>query len=214
VRWELLRDVPDAEVRRVLSIARRRRFGRGEIVFHEGDPANSLHLIASGRFAVRITTPLGESALLALRGPGDAFGELALVSGLEAVRSATVAALEPSETHAIYRPEFDALRHEHPRVGDVLVALLAEAVRRTNALLLDAYYAPAELRVLRRLRDASSAYPDGEVRLTQEDLASLAGTSRATVNRVLRDAERRGALELSRGRTIVRDPDELARRAR
>ena len=140
--------------------------------------------------------------------------ELALVSGPEAVRSATVAALEQSETHAIYRPEFDALRHEHPRVGDVLVALLADAVRRTNELLLDAYYAPAELRVLRRLRDAAAAYPDGEVRLTQEDLASLAGTSRATVNRVLRDAERRGALELSRGRTVVRDPDELARRAR
>jgi CRP-like cAMP-binding protein len=214
VRWELLRDVPDAEVRRVLSIARRRTFGRGEVVFHEGDPANSLHLVAAGRFAVRITTPLGESALLALRGPGEAFGELALVSGPEAVRSATVSALEPAETHAVYRPEFDALRREHPRVGEVLVALLAEAVRRTNELLLDAYYAPAETRVLRRLRDAAAAYPDGEVRLTQEDLASLAGTSRATVNRVLRDAQQKGALELRRGRTVVRDPDALARRAR
>jgi CRP/FNR family transcriptional regulator, cyclic AMP receptor protein len=214
MRWELLRDVPDADVRRVLSIARRRTFSRGEVVFHEGDPADSLHLVAKGRFAVRITTPLGESALLALVRPGQAFGELALVSGGEAVRSATVEALEPGETHAVYRREFDALRREHPRVGEVLVALLADAMRRTNTLLLDAYYAPAETRVHRRLADLGGAYPDGEIRLTQEDLASLAGTSRATVNRVLREAQRQGAVELRRGRTVVRDPEALARLAR
>ena len=213
MQWELLRDVPDAEVRRVLAIARRRTFARGEVVFHEGDPADSLHLVAKGRFAVRITTPLGEAAMLALRGPGEAFGELALVSGPEALRSATVESLEPAETHAVYRREFDALRREHPRVGEVLVALLADAMRRTNALLLDAYYAPAETRVLRRVRDLAGAFPDGEVRLTQEDLASLAGTSRATVNRVLRDAERRGAVELRRGITLVRDPNALGRGA-
>ena len=209
MRWELLTEVPDEEVRRVLSIARRRTFARGEVVFHEHDPADSLHLIARGRFAVRITTPLGDSALLALRGPGEAFGELALVSGGEAVRSATVEALEPAETHAVYRREFDALRREHPQVGAVLVALLADAVRRTNGLLLDAYYAPAEIRVLRRLAELAAGAGDGEVRLTQEDLASLAGTSRATVNRVLRDAERRGRLELRRGRITVAEPATL-----
>jgi CRP-like cAMP-binding protein len=214
MRWELLREVPDEEVRRVLSIARRRTFARGEVVFHEHDPADSLHLVARGRFAVRITTPLGDSALLTLRGPGEAFGELALVSGPEAPRSATVESLEAGETHAVYRREFDALRREHPRVGEVLVALLAESVRRTNRLLLDAYYAPAETRVLRRLAELASAAADGEVRLTQEDLASLAGTSRATVNRVLREAEERGSLKLGRGRTTVLDADELERRGR
>jgi CRP/FNR family transcriptional regulator, cyclic AMP receptor protein len=214
VEWDLLRDVPPPEVRRLLSIARRRTFRRGEVVFHEGDPADSLHLVAKGRYAVRITTPLGEDALLALRGPGDAFGELALVSGGESVRSATVEALEPGETHAVYRREFDQLRREHPRVSEVLVAALADALRRTNTLVLDAYYAPAEKRILRRLLDVARVYPDGTVRLTQEGLASLAGTSRATVNRVLRDEERRGTLELRRGVTVLRDPETLARRAR
>ncbi len=212
MRWELLRDVPDAEVRRVLSIARRRTFARGEVVFHEHDPADSLHLIARGRVAVRITTPLGDTALLALRGPGEAFGELALVSGPEALRSATVEALEPVETHAVYRREFDALRREHPQVGEVLVALLADAVRRTNGLLLDAYYAPADTRVLRRLAELAAAAPAGDVRLTQEDLASLAGTSRATVNRVLRAAQRRGTVELARSRVRVADPAALLQR--
>ena len=214
MQWDLLRDVPPADVRRLLSIARRRTFRRGEVVFHEGDPADSLHLVAKGRYAVRITTPLGEEALLALRGPGEAFGELALVSGGEAVRSATVEALEAGETHAVYRREFDGLRREHPRVGEVLVAALADALRRTNVLLLDAYYAPAEKRVLRRLLDVTRVYPDGVVRLTQEGLASLAGASRATVNRVLREEERKGTVELGRGVTVVRDAEALARRAR
>ena len=211
--WRLLGDVPAADVRRVLTVARRRTFGRGEIVFHEGDPADSLHLVAKGRFAVRVRTPLGEDAVLTLHGPGDAFGELALVSGAETLRSATVEALEAGETHAVYRGEFDRLRREHPGVGEVLVAALADQLRRTTTLVLDAYYAPAEKRVLRRLRDVAALYPDGAVRLTQEDLASLAGTSRATVNRVLRAEERRGTLSLRRGACAVLDADELARRA-
>lgn len=213
MRFELLSEVPADEVRRVLTIARRRTFGRGEVVFHEGDLADSLHLIERGRFAVRVTTPLGDAALLTLRGPGEAFGELALVSGSEATRAATVESLDAGETRAVYRREFDALRREHPRVGDVLFAVLADEIRRTNALLLDAYYTGADARVRRRLLDLADA-GDGVVRLTQQDLASLAGTSRATVNRVLRDEQRRGTLELRRGTTVVRDAEALRRRAR
>lgn len=214
MEFELLRDVPAADVRRVLTIARRRTFSRGEVVFHEGDLADSLHLVARGRFAVRVRTPLGDSAMLALRGPGQAFGELALVSGPESVRAATVESLDAGETHAVYRREFDALRREHPRVDDVLLALLAGEIRRTNALLLDSYYSGADARVRRRLLDLAAGATDGVVRLTQEDLASLAGTSRATVNRVLREEQRRGTLELRRGTVAVRDAAALSRRAR
>lgn len=213
MRFELLSDVPAEDVRRVLTIARRRTFSRGEVVFHEGDLADSLHLIERGRFAVRVTTPLGDAALLTLRGPGEAFGELALVSGRDATRAATVESLDAGETRAVYRREFDALRREHPRVGEVLFAVLADEIRRTNALLLDAYYTGADARVRRRLLDLATG-EDAVVRLTQQDLASLAGTSRATVNRVLREEQRRGTLELRRGTTVVRDAEALRRRAR
>jgi CRP-like cAMP-binding protein len=92
--------------------------------------------------------------------------------------------------------------------------VLADQLRRTNVLVLDAYYATAEKRVLRRLRDVAVLYADGVVRLTQEDLASLAGTSRATVNKVLREEQRRGTVELTRGCCAVLDVDALDRRAR
>lgn len=122
--WPLLDDLPEADVRRLVAIARRRRFGRSEVVFHQGDPADSLHLIVTGRFAVRITTQLGDTVVFAIRRSGDAFGELALVDR-SAVRSATVAALEPAETLCVYQADFTRPRTDFPSVDRVLVQLLA-----------------------------------------------------------------------------------------
>jgi CRP/FNR family transcriptional regulator, cyclic AMP receptor protein len=203
VEWALFSEVPSEDVRAVLTIARRRTFGRGEVVFHRGDPANALHLIAAGRFAVRITTPLGDTATLAVRGRGDAFGELALVSE-DAERSATVQALEAGETRSVLRGDFERLRREHPSVDAILVAILAERVRRLSEQLTEAYYLSADARVVRRLADLADLY-DGSVPLPQEALAELAGTSRATVNRVLRGLEDRGVVTLGRARTVVND---------
>lgn len=212
MEWQLLADVPAEALRAVLTIARRRTFDRNEIVFHRGDPADSLHLIAKGRFAVRIATPLGETATLSVRGPGDAFGELALL-GEESSRSATVCALEPGETYSIYRRDFIQLRREHGRVNEVLSGILAEHLRKLSDQVIEAYYVPADRRVLRRVRELAELYGGADVPLTQEDIAGLAGTSRATVNRVLRDEEKRGTLRLQRGKTTVLEPEALARRA-
>lgn len=198
----------------MLSIARRRTFSRGEVVFHRDDPADSLHLIVSGRFAVRITTPLGDTALIAVHGPGDAFGELALVSD-GARRSATVSALEPAETLSVYRDDFARLQRQHPAVNAVLIALIAEQVRRANERIVEAHYVDADTRVRRRLLELAKLYGSGgsaTVPLTQEALAEMAGTSRATVNRVLREEERSGTLELRRGQTVVHDEAALAKR--
>jgi CRP/FNR family transcriptional regulator, cyclic AMP receptor protein len=216
VQWQLLAEVPEDALRALLAIARRRTFSRNEIVFHHGDPADSLHLIRKGRFGVRITTPVGDTATLSVRGPGDAFGELALLGG-ESVRSATVAALEPGETHSVYRDDFQRLRREYPGVNDVLIGVLTDRLRRLSEQVIEAYYVPADRRVLRRVCELAELYGHGAeelvVPLTQEELAELAGTSRATVNRVLREAERRGSVELRRGKTAVLDLDALARRA-
>lgn len=215
--WGLLEGVPAEDVRELLTTARRRTFGRGEVVFHEGDPADSMHLIHTGRFAVRSQTPLGDTALFAIHGPGEAFGELALLSD-NSRRSATVAALEPAETRSVYRDDFFSLQRRHPGVTQVLLALVGEQLRRTNERLVEAHYVDADTRVRRRLRDLAQLYGDGDgpvrVPLTQEELAEMAGTSRATVNRVLRDEQTRGTVELRRGCTVVTDLPALARRAR
>lgn len=219
MKWPLLAHVPEEDVQLVLSVARRRKFDRGEVVFHEHDPADTLHLIDKGRFVARVGTPLGDTAILTVMGPGEMFGELALLGSADERRSATVAALEPSETRSVHRLDFERLRARHPETSEILIAILSGQVRRLTTHLVDALYVPAEKRVRRRLVEMVAVYDEGTaaevvVPLTQEDLAGLAGTSRATANRVLREEEARGAVRLGRGRTTVLDVEALTRRGR
>jgi CRP/FNR family cyclic AMP-dependent transcriptional regulator len=213
----LFAGVPAEQLGALLTASRRRRFGRGEVVFHDGDVGASLHVVIKGRFAVRVSTPHGEEATLVVLPPGEVFGEMALVRE-DAQRNATVVSLEAGETLSIDRRDFDALRKDRPVVTEVLLTILANKVQRYTSQLLEALYVPAEMRVLRRLLELADVYGPGEDRpavpLTQEDLAGLAGTSRATVNRVLREEEERGTLSLDRGRTTVLDLAQLRRRAR
>jgi CRP-like cAMP-binding protein len=215
MQWQLLAGIPPDDVRAVLSLARRATYRRGEVVFHHHDPADAVHLIAKGRFDIRITAPHGDVVSLAIRGPGDIFGELAIVTGAE--RSATVTALEAGETLVLRGSELRRLARQHSSVDEVLVRVLAEHVGLLSQRLVEAYTVDAETRVVRRVLELGRVYggaPPVMIPLIQEDLAALAGTSRATVNRVLRDAETRGFVELGRGRTVLHDPDGLARLAR
>jgi CRP-like cAMP-binding protein len=215
MEWPLLADLPADDVRRLLAIARRRTFSKGEVVFHRNDPADSLHLIVRGRFGVRVTTQLGDSVLLEVLGPGASFGEIALLLP-DSRRSATVSALEGGETRSVFRDDFVRLQHEHPGVKDVLLRLLADQLRRTSDRIVEAHYVDAETRVRRRLVELAAIYGDegspAAIPMTQEDLAAMAGTSRATVNRVLRSEQREHAVELSRGRVTVLDGRDLRRR--
>ena len=212
MEWVLLADVPVEDVRELLRVARRRTFSKGEVVFHRDDPGDSLHLIVTGRFAIRVMTPLGDTATIAVRGPGESFGEMALVTE-EARRTATVEALEPAETRAVYKSDFERIRRTQPSVNRALMTFLVREIRMLNERLLEVLYIPTERRVLRRLVELTEQYRGSDVPLTQEELAQLAGTSRATVNQVLRREEERGTVELKRGRTLVVDRDALAKRA-
>jgi CRP/FNR family transcriptional regulator, cyclic AMP receptor protein len=217
MKWRLLEGVPDEDVTQLLSVARRRTFRKGEVVFHRGDPADSLHLVSKGRFKVQVMTPLGEPATIAIRGRGDAFGEMAIANeGVK--RSATIEALEEAETFCVIDAEFRRLRREHPGIDRLVIEFLANEVRMLNERLLEALYVPAHKRVLRRLVELAELYGDGEaaivISLTQEELAGLAGTTRATVNEVLRAQQVKGVLALGRGRTSIVDVDALAARAR
>jgi CRP-like cAMP-binding protein len=217
VEWRLFEGIPDEEVHELLKLARRRSFRRGEVVVHQNDPADTLHLISKGRFVVRVLTPIGEPATLAVVGPGDTFGEMALI-GENARRSATVEALEEAETLSVHQLDFARIRDEHPSVNDQVIRFLVGEIRVMNERLLEAYYVSAERRVLRRVVELSRLYARGdgpaEIPLTQETIAGMAGTSRATVNAVLREAQTRGLVELTRGNISVVDAVGLAQRAR
>lgn len=211
--FELLKGISDEETAQILARFRRRKFSRGEVVFHEGDPADTLHLISRGLFSVEKITPLGDTAMLAVLGPGAFFGELALLAP-DARRTATVAALEASETRALHRDDLEGIRRDHPSVTDALIRALVAQVDRLSNRLSESLFVSADERVVRRLRELTAMFerPGEEtlIPLTQEQLAAIAGTSRATANRVLRDLERAGTLRLQRRGTVVADADALA----
>jgi len=216
VDWPLLEVLPPDQRRLLLSRARRRRFKRGEVVFHEGDPGDSLHLIDKGHVAVKRSTPLGDVVTLLVLGPGDVFGELAVIA--PGPRNATVVALDPVETLALRDALFDELRQTHPAIDRVLLHALVREVRRLSARLVEALYVPADKRIYLRLTELTRIFAVADqvgpvlIPLTQEELAQLAGTTRPTANRVLRTAELAGAVRVARGRIEVIDAAALARR--
>lgn len=207
----MLDSIGEPERQEVLRAAVRRRYGRGEVVFHEDDPGDALHIVTAGVFLARSASRLGDLVAVNVFGPGDVFGELALLTD-EARRNATIVALQGGTTLMLARSHFEALRARNPRVDRFLVSVLAARNRQLNARLVDLLFMPVEQRVHRQLLafvDATAADADDWVRLSQNDIAMLAGTTRSTANRVLRRAEERGIIELARGRVRVLDAAAL-----
>jgi CRP/FNR family transcriptional regulator, cyclic AMP receptor protein len=169
---------------------RHRKFARGEVVFHEGDRGDTLHLIARGHLAVRVTTPLGDTATVRILGPGEYFGELAVVAPAPGI--ATVTALDATETVALHRDQIERLRQEHPDVDRVLLEAVVGEVRRSSAALLEAMYVPVPARLARALVGLARTYPGDRqnravIPLTQDtSLASRTTSSRAACTRPAR----------------------------
>ena len=200
--------------RRVLA---RRTYRKDDTLFHEGDAGDLLYVIERGRVAIKVTTTLGDVVTLAVLGPGETFGEQALVD-TQATRTASAVALETVEVRTLHRRDFEAARAEDRSMDELLVEMLAAQVRRLSARLQEALFVAADGRVLRRLAELVELYgADGgrsEIPLRQEDLASMAGTTRPTVNRLLRRLEQDGVVVLRRGQVTVLDTAALARRTR
>ena len=210
----LLETLDDDEEREVLAVARRRRFKRNEVVFHDGDPGDTLHFVVDGHFAIRIATPLGDQAMVRVFGPADYFGELAMLS--PGPRHGSAVSLDGGETLSVHRDDFDELRAKRPKINELLTVALVAEVRRLSAALIEALYVPVERRVWLRLIDLVELFggdPPVVIPMTQDDIAQLAGTTRPTANRVLRAGEQQGVLELARGRLEVHDRTALRRLA-
>lgn len=205
----------DEDRRALTAQLRRRKFARREVIFHEGDPGEALHVVAIGHVGIRVTTPLGDVALVRVIGTGGFFGELALLS--PGARSATAIALEPTQTMSLSREAFDELRSQRSEVNDFVLTALANEVRRLASAQSEALFVGADKRMYRRIVELATTWDiDGaaDIPLTQEELGQLAGTTRSTANRILREAEGAGAIELRRGALRVLDVEWLTRRGR
>jgi CRP/FNR family transcriptional regulator, cyclic AMP receptor protein len=213
--WRQLSQQAGLDERELRKACRRRRYARGEVIFHEGDPAGPLHLVEVGHVAIRLTTVLGEVSIIDILQPGDSFGERVLIHG-DGDRTATAVAVDRVETLTLDAAGFARLGAGRPETTRFLLLVLSDRLRATNQQLLESRYVAADQRLYRclcRLGEQFDAVDGGAIPLTQTDIASMTGVTRSTANRLLRQAERDGLIVTGRGRVEIVDADALRRRA-
>jgi CRP-like cAMP-binding protein len=215
-RVPLFATLPEEDLAEVAAVATPRRFDSGAVVFREGDASNTCYVIRSGHAQATREHPDGRTITLARFGPGDMFGELAMLD--DERRSATIETLEDLDTVAIQGPDMRRLLREHPEIAVKLIIALGRRLRETNERLARQSFQTVQSRVaavLVKLVEAarSEGAGDGDVLITstQADLARLAGSSRESASRFLAVLERAGIITQGRGRLTVHDTAALER---
>src|SRR5262245_35228119 len=201
--------------------SRIRRFRRGAVISHQGDPGDALHVILAGRVKTSSPSETGVEAILTTLRPGEFFGALSLIDG--APRSATATAVEPSETMVLPRERFRALLNERSEIRDIVLAELARELRRLTNHVEELHFLDIAGRLASLLaRMAEEQVGDdgspGEVRLdgpiTQGELAAMVGSTRQSVNKLLGYFTDDGFIRVERDAIVVLDLPGLQRTAR
>ena len=216
----LFRDLPDADLGVLAASLRTRRYRRGEVIFHQGDPGDALHIILAGRVKISSPSDTGVEAILTTLRPGEFFGSLALLDG--APRSASATAVEPAETLILPRERFRQLLNDHPAIRDHVLAELARELRRLTFHVEELHFLDIAgrlaARLVRMVEEQGSVPGSGEIRLegpiTQGELAAMVGSTRQSVNKLLGYLTDDGLIRQERDTIVVLDLAGLQRAAR
>ena len=173
--------------------AQLKKLAADEVLFLAGDPGDGCYRVEQGLLKVSMIAPSGAERILAIVGPGAIVGELSTIDGQP--RSASVAAVRDSEQTFVSRAAFQAFADEHPEVYRHLVTLLAARLRDTDGVVAAGSFLPLKGRVARALLDLSEAFGQdvGQGRIlirqkvSQSDVAAMAGIARENVSRILND---------------------------
>ena len=224
-RVAMLRKVPlfaglsDQELEVLAGSLGKRTFGKGMIIFHKGNPGQTLYIIESGKVRIFIISESGQEISVNIYGPGDVFGELALLDGLP--RSAGAVAVEKAVTLTLHRDDF--LRHleAYPRMAKSIMEVLSTRLRYTTTYAESLSFLDVYGRVAAKLLELADRYgvqKDGEdgieinLRLTQAELASWVAATRESVNKVLGTFRDHGLIQVEGQRITVLNRQGLEKR--
>jgi len=204
----------EREVRqRVIAAAVPRTYRKGQLLFVENDPGESLIVLRRGAVMVFRTAPTGERAVLNVMRPPDTLGELSLLDG--GARSLSAEAIEDCQALTLSRAAFIDLVHSNPRILDAVMRSLGALIRRLTEQNADHVFLDLPGRVAKtlvRLAGESQA-PMITIELNQSQLAEMAGGSRQSVNQAIGSFASRGWLRTEGRRIVVTDVAALRRRA-
>jgi len=202
----LFADLDDRELASIIAVAKTRRYAKDDVIFHADESGDVFCLIREGQVKVTMISPEGKEIILALLGPGDFFGEMALLD--DEPRSATVVATEPLDLVTIWRSDFLSILQENFSITRKVLAEISRRLRsasnRIESLATMDVYGRLARFFLDLARDQGKVLENGYVavtRPTHQSIANMIGTSRETVSRLIHDLMRQNLL-LSEGKTI------------
>jgi CRP/FNR family transcriptional regulator/CRP/FNR family cyclic AMP-dependent transcriptional regulator len=179
-----------ASLQQISQVMRKRTFRASEAIFHRDDPGQVLYVIKEGRVRIRLTSPEGQEVALAVFGPGESFGEMAILDGQP--RSADAIAIDKVEVFTLQRLDFVHVVKQHPDIAVAVMKTLSQRIRQGNQMVEDLIFLDVYGRVAKKLLDLSQEYgvntDEGvriDLRITQQELASMVGASRESVNKVM-----------------------------
>jgi CRP/FNR family transcriptional regulator, cyclic AMP receptor protein len=205
-KFSLFAELDDRELASVAAVAKTRRYAKDDVVFHADESGDVFCLIREGEVKVTMISPEGKEIILSMLGPGDFFGEMALLD--DEPRSATVIATTPLDVVTIWRSDFLSLLNENFSITRKVLAELSARLRtasnRIESLATMDVYGRLARFFLDLAREGGKALDNGYVavtRPTHQAIANMIGTSRETVSRLIHDLMKQGLL-LSEGKTI------------
>jgi len=210
----LLRCIPESELRQIESFIRLTTYKAGRTIFQKGDPGRGMMMVVSGR--VKFVSPIGSNeAFLGVAGPGEVFGEIALLDG--GPRTAGAVALEDTELLVLDRRDFLPLIQRHPSAFTSLLEVLCLRIRAATEMVEDSMFLdlPARLgRALRRLAERSGTQVENGVRIdiqfSQRELGRTVGVTRESVNKQIKVWRDRGVLDMCEGHIVILDMEALS----
>jgi CRP-like cAMP-binding protein len=212
----LFADLHDEELRGLASCLRKRAFARDIILFHKGSPSQALYLIESGKVRAFALSDGGQEITLDIYGPGDCFGETALLDGQ--MRCAGAMTLEPTVTYTLQRDDFLHCLDEYPKVARRALTLLADRLSHLTEYTEHLAFLDVPGRVAAVLLElatrcgASESPIEIDLRLTQSELASWCVASRVMVNKVLGTFRDEGLIRLEGQAITILDLGGLKRK--
>ena len=210
----LFANLTDAEIEAIARDLAPRQFRQGETIFQQGDAGQLLYLIQSGRVRIFVMGDEGQETSVILYGPGDVFGELAVIDGLP--RSAGAAAMEDTLVQTLSRDRLREHMRRAPQLALNFLKALSVRLRYSTQQVETLTFLDVPGRLVRKLLQLAQEYglaeADGvriDTPLTQSDLASLTGATRESVNKALGALRRQGLVTTRQGYVVITDPDAL-----
>jgi CRP/FNR family transcriptional regulator, cyclic AMP receptor protein len=213
----LLTDLPDRLTAGLLAGATPRHLTAEEVLFLSGDPGDGFYRVEEGLLKISIAAATGAERILAILGPGSIVGDLAIIDGKP--RSASVSALRDCKLQFVSQRAFDAFAAKNPEIYRYLAKVLAARLRDTDQIVAAGSFLPLKGRVARALLDLAHAFGNNvggkrvviRQKVSQSDLAAMAGIARENVSRIMNDWMRGKIVTRLSGYYCLEDPAKLER---